>query len=364
MIDGLGGTAAGTGTDAALAGQQPGVDVGQGRYGMLLPQCEPVRRRRARRLLFDRVQLRETTQRFLDDGATAGGARVDELAPHMGQASQFHRPRRKQGFVAGVIVDHQMTAPALQEGARVHAGPPGLVVEDDHGWAVVQHIGTVCPQVGVFYLAAAWVQLSHRRFIGMQTTSLPEQISEPAGQRLQGDTDPFGQCGARQLADAPMAGCSITVANTRLAGRKIFVYAGNMGVAQGMGVLLDLAERLRARDDIGFLFVGPGTDRDRLRYDAARRQLNNVQFFDEIDRAEIPGLYQQCHAGIVALDRRHKTHNIPGKFLSYMQTGLPVLASINSGNDLAALISGERVGDTCTDASVDTLEALAYRLGG
>jgi glycosyltransferase involved in cell wall biosynthesis len=166
------------------------------------------------------------------------------------------------------------------------------------------------------------------------------------------------------LADAPVAGCSIAVASTRLAGRKIFVYAGNMGVAQGMGILLDLAERLRSRDDIGFLFVGRGTDRDRLRYDAARRQLNNVLFFDEIDPGEIPGLYQQCHAGIVALDRRHKTHNIPGKFLSYMQSGLPVLASINAGNDLAALISGERVGGACTDASVDTLEALAYRLVG
>jgi len=164
------------------------------------------------------------------------------------------------------------------------------------------------------------------------------------------------------LADTPVAGCSITVAQTHLAGRKIFVYAGNMGVAQGMGILLDLAERLRLRDDIGFLFVGRGTDRNRLRFDAARRKLDNVLFFDEIDPAEIPGLYQQCHAGIVALDRRHKTHNIPGKFLSYMQSGLPVLASINAGNDLAALISGERIGGACTDASVDTLEALAHRL--
>jgi hypothetical protein len=33
----------------------------------------------------------------------------------------------------------------------------------------------------------------------------------------------------------------------------------------------------------------------------------------------------------VALDPRHQTHNIPGKFLSCMQAGLPVLASINPG---------------------------------
>jgi len=44
-----------------------------------------------------------------------------------------------------------------------------------------------------------------------------------------------------------------------------------------------------------------------------------VVFHDEIEPSEIPGLYSQCHAGIVALDPRHKTHNLPGKFLSYMQ---------------------------------------------
>ena len=45
----------------------------------------------------------------------------------------------------------------------------------------------------------------------------------------------------------------------------------------------------------------------------------------------------------MALDPRHKTHNIPGKFLTYMQAGLPVLASINPGNDLMQLIEGEQV---------------------
>jgi glycosyltransferase involved in cell wall biosynthesis len=164
------------------------------------------------------------------------------------------------------------------------------------------------------------------------------------------------------LADAPLSRCSISVAATPLAGRKIFVYAGNMGVAQGMGILIDLADRLRGKKDIGFLFVGRGTDRERLKSDAARRQLDNVLFFDEIDPSEIPGLYAQCHAGIVALDRRHKTHNIPGKFLSYMQSGLPVLASINKGNDLAMMIEQERVGGACTDASIDTLESLARTL--
>ena len=161
------------------------------------------------------------------------------------------------------------------------------------------------------------------------------------------------------LADAPNIGCSISVESSHLAGRTIFVYAGNMGVAQGMGVLLDLADSLKNRKDLGFVFVGRGSDAQRLRTDATARALDNVAFFDEIDPSEIPGLYAQCHVGLVALDSRHKTHNIPGKFLSYMQSGLPVLASINPGNDLAELIDRECVGSACTDSSAVTLRCLA-----
>lgn len=164
------------------------------------------------------------------------------------------------------------------------------------------------------------------------------------------------------LATAPIGACIIRIDKTLLAGRRIFVYAGNMGVAQGMGILLDLAERLKQRDDIAFLFVGRGSDAQHLRADAKQRALDNVVFFDEIDPDEIPGLYAQCHIGMMALDPRHKTHNIPGKFLSYMQAGLPVLASINPGNDLVELISTEQVGRVCVDNSVESMAANALEL--
>lgn len=153
--------------------------------------------------------------------------------------------------------------------------------------------------------------------------------------------------------------CSIRVGETSLAGRNIFVYAGNMGVAQNMGALLDLAERLRSRPDVGFLFVGRGSEVDHLKVAAQKRQLDNVLFFDEIDPDEIPDLYSQCSAGIVALDPRHKSHNIPGKFLTYMQSGLPVLAIVNSGNDLVQLIRKEQVGEVCEGHQPKELARLA-----
>jgi glycosyltransferase involved in cell wall biosynthesis len=156
--------------------------------------------------------------------------------------------------------------------------------------------------------------------------------------------------------------CSIRIEDTLLAGRKVLVYAGNMGVAQGMDILLDLAEKLQSRMDVGFLFVGRGSDAARLRVIAQSKKLDNVVFFDEIDPDEIPNLYAQCDVGIVALDHRHKSHNIPGKFLTYMQSGLPVLANINIGNDLTQLIRAQDVGQVCETNQLDELLILLEKL--
>jgi glycosyltransferase involved in cell wall biosynthesis len=129
-----------------------------------------------------------------------------------------------------------------------------------------------------------------------------------------------------------------------------------------MDILIDLAARLSNRTDIGFLFVGRGSDVLRLKGMAQSRGLANVLFFDEIDPDEIPDLYAQCSVGIVALDPRHKSHNIPGKFLTYMQSGLPVLANVNAGNDLAAMIRSEQVGQVCESNQIDEILELAKRI--
>lgn len=156
--------------------------------------------------------------------------------------------------------------------------------------------------------------------------------------------------------------CSLKIDSTPLAGRKILVYAGNMGVAQGLDIIVELAHRMRARRDIGFLFVGRGSEASRLEARSQDLELDNVIFRSEIDPDEIPALYAHCSAGIVALDPRHKSHNIPGKFLTYMQSGLPTLAIVNRGNDLATLIREEGVGAVCESGNVGELETLCSTL--
>jgi len=164
------------------------------------------------------------------------------------------------------------------------------------------------------------------------------------------------------LSNAENTGCCFSIEKSKLAGRKVFAYVGNMGIAQGMNIFLDLAARMRNRDDIGFLFVGRGSEAASLAAKAASQALDNVMFHDEIDPAEIPGLLAQCHVGIVALDPKHRTHNVPGKFLTYMQAGIPVLARINPGNDLEKLINNERVGRVCAGSDLITLQRLTEEL--
>jgi len=156
--------------------------------------------------------------------------------------------------------------------------------------------------------------------------------------------------------------CSIKLGNSPLAGRKLFVYAGNMGVAQGMDIMLELAMRHQHNTKVGFVFIGRGSEAARLRIRAADMRLANVVFYDEIDPDEIPDLYAQCAVGLVALSPLHKSHNIPGKFLTYMQSGVPVLANINAGNDLAGMIREEQVGEVCESNDVEELYQLSCRL--
>jgi len=208
-----------------------------------------------------------------------------------------------------------------------------------------------------FFKAVAHYQYSVADVIGVQTPGNKtyfERWRQQPSRRL--------EVMQNWLNKPTQAKCPIRISETRLAGRKVFVYAGNMGVAQGMGILLDLAEKLATNPDVGFLFVGRGSETARLKLAAETRKLVNVVFFDEIHPDEIPDLYAQCSVGIVALDPRHRSHNIPGKFLTYMQSGLPVLANINAGNDLANLVRSERVGQVCETNDVKDLLALAHKL--
>jgi glycosyltransferase involved in cell wall biosynthesis len=74
-----------------------------------------------------------------------------------------------------------------------------------------------------------------------------------------------------------------------LEGRFLVAYVGTLGLAHGLGALVHAAERLAGEEDIRFLLIGDGADRERLEGDAKRRDLSNVRFLGLRPREEIPG---------------------------------------------------------------------------
>jgi glycosyltransferase involved in cell wall biosynthesis len=249
---------------------------------------------------------------------------------------------------------HGPLAKALKQGSDCRGY---LIIRDIFPeWA--RDVGLIGPGLAYrFFSAVARYQYSVADVIGVQTPGNRKYFAEwekQPGRKLEVLQNWLGQ--ARPVQ------CSIQIKQTRLANRKILVYAGNMGVAQGIEALFPLIRAMRHRADVGFLFVGRGSEALRLKRLASSDGLDNALFIDEIHPDEIPSLYAQCHAGIVALDPRHRSHNIPGKFLTYMQAGLPVLANINPGNDLAEMIRTERVGQVCESGRPADLTALTERL--
>lgn len=211
--------------------------------------------------------------------------------------------------------------------------------------------------VYLFFKAIAALQYAMADVIGVQTPSnlaYLQRWAQPPRRRV--------EVLHNWLAATPPGQCNIAIEKTALAGRTIFAYIGNMGVAQGMDIFMELIGALRHRKDVGFLFVGRGSEFARLQAEKASRELDNVLFFDEIDSSEIPGLLAQCHVGLVALHPDHKTHNIPGKFVSYVQYGLPVLARVNADTDLQHLIEENEVGKVYVGNSAGELARLAEQL--
>ena len=96
--------------------------------------------------------------------------------------------------------------------------------------------------------------------------------------------------------------------------RKIFVYAGNIGLAQDVKLFIDLANTFRNNYEIGFLFIGRGSLYETLKKLINENSITNVVLHEEISNSEIQNIYKNCFAGLISLNSKHKTHNIPGKF--------------------------------------------------
>jgi glycosyltransferase involved in cell wall biosynthesis len=107
------------------------------------------------------------------------------------------------------------------------------------------------------------------------------------------------------------------------------VYAGNIGSAQGLGIVLDAAEQLRG-EDIHWMFIGDGNDRQRLEADTARRGLGDVvRFLGWRPNEAMPRYLSIAGALLISLRRGGGfAPTIPAKVQSSLAMGRPILAAL------------------------------------
>lgn len=144
--------------------------------------------------------------------------------------------------------------------------------------------------------------------------------------------------------------------------KTVFLYGGNIGVAQDMDNILRLALRLAFRSDIHFLLVGTGSEVSRIQKNIALRHLRNIQILSDLSQEEYLAMVSEFDFGLISLDARLKTHNIPGKLMSYLHWGLPILASANAGNDLFTLLAESGAGFCILNGQDEHLARVALRL--
>ena len=148
----------------------------------------------------------------------------------------------------------------------------------------------------------------------------------------------------------------INLDETLLRGRFIFVYAGNFGKSQQIENLLNLVSFFRKNKKFGFVFIGAGTEFETIKKVIYYKRIDNLLVLNQVSSYELISLFRQCDMGLITLNLKHSTHNIPGKFISYLFSGLPVVAIVNEGNDLIETINKNNLGVACSSQKIKYLK--------
>jgi len=118
----------------------------------------------------------------------------------------------------------------------------------------------------------------------------------------------------------------------------LFLYGGNIGVAQDLDNLLNLASNLKDQKNIFFLLVGEGTEFDRLSNKIIKEDITNMSLIGSVSPSEFQKIVASSDVGLISLNRDFRTQNIPGKIMSYIKSKKPILASINEDNDMFDIV--------------------------
>lgn len=129
-----------------------------------------------------------------------------------------------------------------------------------------------------------------------------------------------------------------------LNGRFRVVYAGNMGLSQGLELVLEAAERLADHADIQFIFVGDGSAHANLVSIADQRGLDNVLFIPFQPREILPDVLASADVSLIVLKKGIGIDSLPSKTFSILASGRPAIACVDENSETRKLIEKAKAG--------------------
>ena len=115
-----------------------------------------------------------------------------------------------------------------------------------------------------------------------------------------------------------------------LDGKFIVCYAGNIGSAQGLEIVIHSAKLLAGSDNISFLIIGDGMEKDKLVALKEQHNLNNIIFVNKQPREDLIKYTDMANCFLVPLLKHPLYKNyIPSKLFDCMAYGKPVLLGVD-----------------------------------
>ncbi len=118
-----------------------------------------------------------------------------------------------------------------------------------------------------------------------------------------------------------------------LIGKKVVMYAGNVGFSQSLDLVLETARSFEvSRPDVVFVINGGGSARPDLERDAAH--LQNVRFIDMQPIERLPEVLAAGDIHVVPLRAGLAWSSVPSKLYSILAAGRAIVASVDSGTEV------------------------------
>lgn len=149
-----------------------------------------------------------------------------------------------------------------------------------------------------------------------------------------------------------------------LDGKTLIVHAGNMGVKQGLEVMVRAAALARTRaPELMFLLVGDGAARVKLERETSALGLHNLRFLRLLPSREFHELLAAADICVISQQRCVADNVFPSKTLTLLAAARPVVASLSEGSEVAQVLRESGAGIRCEpeqpEALLDAVASLA-----